>query len=109
MDLLISHNWPGNVRELENFIKRVVIMSYANKITVQDVTTGFSMGQTTQKTSLYGLLKSLPTLPLFEEVKKSYFQLALEQANGIYKEAERITGVDDDTIKNFVKKHGLTK
>ncbi|MBT9170397.1 MAG: Nif-specific regulatory protein [Actinobacteria bacterium] len=49
MDLLKEYSWPGNVRELENVIERLVILSTGNSITADDVRTGFSMEQTTQK------------------------------------------------------------
>ncbi|WP_196138079.1 sigma-54 dependent transcriptional regulator [Aliikangiella sp. G2MR2-5] len=37
LKVLLRYSWPGNVRQLRNSIERLVLLSYGNKITLEDV------------------------------------------------------------------------
>ncbi|MCX5908866.1 MAG: sigma-54 dependent transcriptional regulator, partial [Deltaproteobacteria bacterium] len=44
MDVLVAYEWPGNVRELENIVERVVVLSKAEVIAMEDLPSALKSG-----------------------------------------------------------------
>ena len=102
MDHLVNKKWQGNVRELENKIHRGVILS-ANQdtITLEHIEKNLF-----SKVDLEVSREVLSDLPLMsiEDMELQLIKKALEHTQGNQKEAAKILGITDRTIRNKIKK-----
>jgi DNA-binding NtrC family response regulator len=103
IDYIESQDWPGNVRELSNFIQRGVLMSgETNTIGIQDVKNG--LFTTVDDGIKNDLPQDLPLLPI-EEMEMKMIEMALQKTNGNQKEAAKLLGISDRTIRNKLKRN----
>lgn len=91
------YDWPGNVRELKNIVERLVIMSTASTITINEVPEG--------------MLKSA-TDAEYEEVDKSIsekerIERALEINHGHREMTAQYLNISRRTLQYKLKKYGL--
>lgn len=107
MDFFVNKKWHGNVRELENKIHRGVILSTeSDTITLDHIEkTLFS------KIDLEVSEQVLSDLPLMsiEDMELQLIKKALEHTQGNQKEAAKILGITDRTIRNKIKKASAAK
>jgi transcriptional regulator with PAS, ATPase and Fis domain len=102
MDYLMRQDWKGNVRELSNLIQRGVLMSGEDQvITIEHVKNLLftNIDEEIRKE----LISELPLLTI-EEMELKMIQLALNKTNGNQKEASKLLGISDRTIRNKLKK-----
>jgi transcriptional regulator with PAS, ATPase and Fis domain len=94
-----KYDWPGNVRELRNVIIQSVVMSDAEKITIEDIKSAVSEqpGSLSKKSDVM-------EVPLGDEfdlkqhldlVNKHYLERALKEANGAKTKAAKLLGFDN--------------
>lgn len=103
-DYLKNQEWKGNVRELENLMQRGVIMSgKSSEITVDHVRN--ILFEQVDASFRDEVAEELPLLPI-EEMELKLIQKALQRTNGNQKEAARLLGISDRTIRNKLKKIG---
>jgi two-component system NtrC family response regulator len=93
-----SYPWPGNVRELENCIKRAVIMTDGNQITVDDI--GLNREENEQE-------MSLDLRQAREDAEKRIIITALGRADGNVLKAAEMLGVSRPTLYDFMRRYGL--
>jgi len=103
MDYLMSKEWRGNVRELNNKIHRGVILSQdSNEITTDHIDNAmFSNVDENLSDELLGNA-DVPLMSL-EEMELKLIKKALEHTNGNQKEAAKLLGITDRTIRNKLK------
>jgi DNA-binding NtrC family response regulator len=102
MEYLTNKKWQGNVRELENKIHRGVILSASSDtITVDHIDKNMF-----SKVDLEVSQEVLSDLPLMsiEDMELQLIKKALEHTHGNQKEAAKILGITDRTIRNKIKK-----
>ncbi|MEL7833618.1 sigma-54 dependent transcriptional regulator [Fodinibius sp. Rm-B-1B1-1] len=102
MEHMVNKKWQGNVRELENKIHRGVILS-----TDQDtITLDHIEKNLFSKVDLEVSKEVLSDLPLMsiEDMELQLIKKALEHTQGNQKEAAKILGITDRTIRNKIKK-----
>lgn len=102
MEHLVNKKWQGNVRELENKIHRGVILSTNNDtITLDHIEKNLF-----SKVDLEVSREVLSDLPLMsiEDMELQLIKKALEHTQGNQKEAAKILGITDRTIRNKIKK-----
>ena len=102
MEYLKTHDWNGNVRELANLIQRGVLMSGENKkVTVDHIKNLLftNIDDDLRKQ----LFDNIPLMPI-DEMELKMIDLALNKTNGNQKEAAKLLGVSDRTIRNKLKK-----
>ena len=110
--LLLSFNWFGNVRQLENIIHHTIIMTYDDKIEMDDMPENISSFTTTTGDSHMedGFIKKedviITSLDL-EEMEKTQIVKALEKAHWKISEAARILGIHRNTLTQKIKKHNI--
>ena len=105
MDFLKQKEWHGNVRELENKMHRGVILSgNSDEITLDHVEKNLF-----SKVDLEVSGQVLSDLPLMsiEDMELQLIKKALEHTEGNQKEAAKILGITDRTIRNKIKKASL--
>jgi DNA-binding NtrC family response regulator len=105
---LKKYAWPGNVRELENAVQRMVIMTDADQITLNDlpaeiVAAGVREGRNRFRFPSGGI-------ELDKEVdafEKRWLQEALQQSKQVKADAARLLGVDRNRLNYLCRKHSL--
>lgn len=98
-----EQDWPGNVRELSNFIQRGVLMSGDSSIIgLQDVKN--ALFTSVDEGIKNDLPQDLPLLPI-EEMEMKMIDMALQKTNGNQKEAAKLLGISDRTIRNKLKRN----
>jgi DNA-binding NtrC family response regulator len=97
-----QYSWPGNIRELRNVIERAVILEKEEEVTphslpenIREISTDTDQGET------FNLRQSLKV----EE--RRVLKAALQEANGVKREAARMLGIDERNLSYYLKKHGL--
>jgi formate hydrogenlyase transcriptional activator len=98
---LIDYPWPGNIRELENVLERAVIL-----------TTGATLGIVPD---LFPLSEAAPVAEqqlTLESVERDHIVAVLQQTEWVVdgpRGAARILGLHPNTLRNRMKKLGITR
>jgi PAS domain S-box-containing protein len=101
MQQLMQYPWPGNIRELENVLERAVILATGNKLEIEADTVA-----TVRPTPDAAGPRSLET------VERSHILAVVQQANWVIdgpRGAARILGLHPNTLRNRMKKLGITR
>jgi transcriptional regulator with PAS, ATPase and Fis domain len=105
MEAMARYQWPGNIRELENTIERVVILSPADEITIEDlpgeVRAGYAVGARPGGFSLPEDGISL------EEVELDLMKQALERTGQNAPKAAKLLGLTTKTLEARMGRLGL--
>ena len=100
-EALGRYDWPGNVRELENTIERAVVLATGHVLTEQSISL---LGATSAPTS------GLPSTRLhqnLEWVERETIRRALEQANGVKKDAAELMGISQRALSYYLAKYRI--
>ncbi len=101
---LISYRWPGNVRQLENVLERLLVLSSADLITVEDLPEELIPSST-------GTAILWPNLPedgiSLEAIERDLISRALEKFDGNQTQAARYLDISRRTLIYRMEKHGL--
>jgi DNA-binding NtrC family response regulator len=104
---LLRHPWPGNVRELLNTLRRVVIWSEGDTISVQDVSEALlSVERPDSETILGRALEGDFSLQgVLDEVSREYIERALRQSGGRKSQAAKLLGFGSyQTLTNWMQR-----
>ncbi|WP_150047810.1 MULTISPECIES: PEP-CTERM-box response regulator transcription factor [Methylomonas] len=94
---LESYGWPGNIREMENKLKRAVIMSDSNVVSLEDLEI---QAQTDNSMPL-----NLKTVR--ETAEAIAIKRALHYSDNNIAEASRLLGITRPTLYSLLGKHGI--
>lgn len=99
LDTFKKYDWPGNLRELKNIVKRSVLLSQNDMVTLdllpQDVA--------------YASHNAKQTYSLFKNQNEQELILdALEKANGNKAKAARMLSIDRKTLYNKLKQYDIS-
>lgn len=101
MDHLMKMEWRGNVRELDNKIHRGVILSHDSPvITMEHIEN--NMFSNVDDDIGREVLSDLPLMSI-EDMELQLIKKTLEHTQGNQKEAAKILGISDRTIRNKLK------
>ena len=100
MTELERYEWPGNVRELENTIERAVVLATGPRLTRETL---WLMGATAAPST--GGLPSLRLHANLEWAEKETIRRALEQANGVKKDAAELMGISQRALSHYLQKY----
>ena len=101
LQVLQRYEWPGNVRELENTIERAVVLTTGSAITTASVSL---LGATSAPAA------GLPSLRLhqnLEWVERETIRRALDQANGVKKDAAELMGISQRALSYYLAKYRI--
>ncbi|PRY85689.1 sigma-54-dependent transcriptional regulator [Mongoliibacter ruber] len=103
LDLFRNYGWPGNLRELKNIIRRAVLLSKGDSITLDLL----PQELTTKNTA--GLPSHTHTFKesMIAQEKENIIK-ALETAKQNKSQAAKILGMDRKTLYNKLEKYGLS-
>lgn len=103
MDYLMNQEWRGNVRELNNKIHRGVILAQdSDEIKIEHVENAM-FSNVDENLSEEVLNNADVPLMSLEEMELKLIKKALEHTNGNQKEAAKLLGITDRTIRNKLK------
>ncbi len=109
--LLISLTWSGNVRQLENVIHHAIIMTYDDRISLEDIPENiYSSIPAGVIHSASGFVKKDDVIITdidLNEMEKTQILKALEQSRWRISEASEILGIHRNTLRQKIKKHNL--
>jgi two-component system response regulator HydG len=94
-----KYNWPGNLRELRNMVKRSVLLSQNDMITLDVLPNDIAYASHNAKQT-YGLFKNQNEQELILD--------ALEKANGNKAKAARMLLIDRKTLYNKLKQYDIS-
>lgn len=92
-----NYAWPGNIRELENKLKRAVILSDSQLISLEDLEM-----EATDDHSIPLNLKAAR-----EAAELTAIRRALHRASGNISEASKLLGITRPTLYSLLDKHGI--
>ena len=94
-----NYTWPGNLRELKNIVKRSVLLSQDEMITLSILPQDIAYATHNSKQT-YGLFKNQNEQELILD--------ALEKANGNKAKAARMLSIDRKTLYNKLKQYDIS-
>ncbi len=94
-----KYEWPGNLRELKNIVKRSVLLSQKDMITLDILPNDIAYATQNAKHT-YGLFKNQNEQELILD--------ALEKANGNKAKAARMLSIDRKTLYNKLKQYDIS-
>jgi len=125
MSLLTRYDWPGNVRELINTIERAVLFCTSDEIGAQDLSTRVleAVRRTDRATGNLidaGHSINLPEALLVKSISEarrsvvaafetSYLSELLRSTGGQIRETARLARLNERSLYDLMKKHGLRK
>jgi DNA-binding NtrC family response regulator len=116
MDCLMAYPWPGNVRELENEVERVVALSYAQQIRVEDLSPhiqkprrdqmleGDAVANKTQEVRETTFLPESESKFSLEANEKKLVEKALSAAGGNKSLAAQMLGISREGLRKKLQK-----
>jgi DNA-binding NtrC family response regulator len=102
LDRLSAYDWPGNVRELENTIERAVVLAAGPVI--DEASISIIEPPASRETG------GLPSTRLHENVEwaeRESIRRALQQADGVKKDAAALLGISQRALSHYLGKHGI--
>ncbi len=102
LDRLSAYDWPGNVRELENTIERAVVLAAGPVI--DEASISIIEPPASRETG------GLPSTRLHENVEwaeRESIRRALQQADGVKKDAAARLGISQRALSHYLGKHGI--
>jgi two-component system response regulator AtoC len=105
LEALEQYSWPGNVRELENLIERMIVLTDAAVITVEDIPAKI-IGE---KRSGEALSVTMPSqgvdlVATVSRIEQSLISQALESAGGVKARAAALLGINRTTLVEKIKR-----
>lgn len=107
LEALLAYGFPGNIRELMNICERLVVMTDASRIDVDDLPAAVTAGLRPGLACDLDLLENADSLNrTMAAVEGRLIARALAE-HGTQAKAARALGVNQSTIARKIKKHGL--
>lgn len=101
MEYLMKQEWRGNVRELDNKMHRGVILSHdTSEITVEHIDNQLFSNVDDELSR--EVLSDMPLMSI-EDMELHMIKKTLEHTQGNQKEASKLLGISDRTIRNKLK------
>lgn len=108
LEALEQYSWPGNVRELENLIERMIALTDAQVITLDDIPTGITAEKTSASLARMELSDAGLDMPMIlSGLERSLVVQALERAGGVKARAAALLGINRTTLVEKIKRLNL--
>jgi two-component system NtrC family response regulator len=101
---LVAYRWPGNVRQLENVLERLLVLSSADLITLEDLPEELVPAPASSSSFWPNLPEEGISL---EAIERELISRALEKFSGNQTQAARYLDISRRTLIYRMEKHGL--
>lgn len=106
----MNYEWPGNVRELENIIERMIILTDADELTIQDVPDKILQKQRSEEIGPSMIPDDGFSLNnAINEYERLLIIRALEKADWVKNRAAKLLNMNRTTLVEKIKKQGIEK
>lgn len=110
MKAFMNYDWPGNVRELENIIERMVILTDADELTVNDLPDKLLQKQKPEEVGPSMIPDDGFSLNnAINDYEKLLIIRALEKADWVKNRAAKLLNMNRTTLVEKIKKQGIEK
>lgn len=105
LEALEQYSWPGNVRELENLIERVIVLTDATVINLEDIPVKI-VGEKPDREACCVKTPSggVDLIATISRIEHSLIAEALESAGGIKAKAAVLLGINRTTLVEKIKR-----
>lgn len=114
LEALVDYSWPGNVRELGNLVERLAVIKPNGLVDVRDLPSPIRPQTATTEVIAEDLRPTveLPSTGLdlkqyLTDVERAAIEAALEEANGVVKQAADALGMGRTTLVEKIRRHGI--
>jgi transcriptional regulator with GAF, ATPase, and Fis domain len=97
LERLVEHSWPGNVRELAACLRNALLFC------------GDTVEPSDLRLSPAVMAKGEPALKGLDEVEREHLLLVLRATGGNQARAARILGINENTVKAKMERHGIAR
>ena len=105
---LKRYAWPGNVRELENAIQRIVVMTEADLISLDDLPPEIAQAAGRDAKARFRLPAGGIDLDKeLDATERRWVQEAMQQSKQVKTDAARLLGVDRNRMNYLCRKHSF--
>ena len=101
LESLCSYRWPGNVRELKNLVERLMILSPADEIRVEDLPAEF------RREGTEPLPGDAPLRDARDDFERRYILAALRRHRGNVKRTAEALGVERSNLYRKLRGYGI--
>jgi DNA-binding NtrC family response regulator len=110
LEALEQYSWPGNVRELENLIERMIVLTDASVITIDDIPAKI-IGEKGAGEALSVTMPSqgVDLVATVSRIEQSLICQALESAGGVKAKAASLLGINRTTLVEKIKRLKIEK
>ena len=110
LEALELYSWPGNVRELENLIERMIVLTDATVITLDDIPAKI-VGEKSADEALSFTMPSngVDLVETMSRIEQSLIRQALESAGGVKAKAAALLGINRTTLVEKIKRLKIEK
>jgi len=105
LETLERYSWPGNVRELENLIERMIALTDATVITLDDVPAKI-VGEKSPGEAFYAKMPGdgVDLVATIARIEQSLITQALDSAGGVKAKAAALLGINRTTLVEKIKR-----
>lgn len=107
LEKIMNYSWPGNVRELQNCIERAIILCDGKEILPHHIILPEKSIDETY-IDLQGNLRDV-TKKAISKIEKKKIEIVFKETDGNLKEASKILGLSEKTLRKKLKEYGIWK
>jgi transcriptional regulator with GAF, ATPase, and Fis domain len=105
LEALELYSWPGNVRELENLVERMIALTDATVITLDDVPAGILAEKTLGNLDDFELSgDGIDMVTILSDLERKMIVQALRYANGVKAGAASLLGINRTTLVEKIRR-----
>jgi len=105
LEVLEQYSWPGNVRELENLIERMIVLTDATVITLDDIPAKIVGGKPNREACCVTMPSGgVDLVATITRIEQSLISEALESAGGVKAKAAALLGLNRTTLVEKIKR-----
>ncbi|MBI5485474.1 MAG: sigma-54-dependent Fis family transcriptional regulator [Deltaproteobacteria bacterium] len=105
LEALEKYSWPGNVRELENLVERMIALTDASVITLDDVPTGITSGKFFGEfVDFESSADGIDMVSALTALERTMIVRALEKSEGVKARAAALLGINRTTLVEKIRR-----
>lgn len=105
LEALERYTWPGNVRELENLIERMVALTDATVLTVDDIPSRIAAEKADGESHYINMpAGGVDLVATISRIEQQLISQALESAGGVKAQAAALLGINRTTLVEKIKR-----